>query len=176
MVEDTRASHLNIMLLFPLSFISTKNSLPSEVINLWNQGNLNSTIFVDCRIHIRLRLPTLYTTSTPPEATNYDFPEDLATLFNTSCHVFEEPKYLPPPRVQDHSIPLIEGSNPIKVKPYRYPHSQKAEIENMVIEKLNQGIIEPSTGPFSSPILLVKKERRILDILYELSCFKSYHG
>jgi hypothetical protein len=52
----------------------------------------------------------------------------------------------------------MEGSNPVKVKPYRYPHSQKEQIEKMIQEMLQQGIIQTSTSPFSSPIILVKKK------------------
>jgi len=65
---------------------------------------------------------------------------------------------LPPLRVQDHSIPLMEGSTLVKVKPYRYPHSQKEEIEKLVADMLQEGIIEPSNSHFSSPIILVKKK------------------
>ncbi|KAI5445729.1 hypothetical protein KIW84_013817 [Lathyrus oleraceus] len=69
---------------------------------------------------------------------------DLATIVTTFSDIFDEPKGLPPPRFQDHTIPLIEGSNPVKVRPYRYPHSQKAQIEKMVAEMLEQGIIQPT--------------------------------
>jgi hypothetical protein len=46
----------------------------------------------------------------------------------------------------------------VKIKPYRYPDNQKEQIEKMVLEMLQQGIIQPNTSLFSSPIVLVKKK------------------
>jgi hypothetical protein len=60
-------------------------------------------------------------------------------------------------RRHDHKIPLIQGSLPVNVRPYRYPHYQKNEIERIVVELLNTGVIRASTSPYSSPVLLVKK-------------------
>lgn len=59
---------------------------------------------------------------------------------------------------QDHSIPLLEHVIVVKVKPYRYSFSQKAEIERMVTKMLEEGLIQPSTSPFLAPILLVHKK------------------
>lgn len=66
-------------------------------------------------------------------------------------------KGLRPPRTQDHKVPLLKGTQPISVRPYRYPHYQKNEIEKFIKEMLCSGLIQPSQSPFSSPILLVKK-------------------
>ncbi|WVY96659.1 hypothetical protein V8G54_028810 [Vigna mungo] len=100
-------------------------------------------------------------TDTPSQSPLFVLPEDvapyLALLLRTYSSFFDTPKALPPPRCQDHSIPLMEGSQPVKVKPYRYPDSQKAEIAKLVQGMLEEGIIQPSKSPFSSPIILVKK-------------------
>lgn len=67
------------------------------------------------------------------------------------------PQTLPPVRPQDHHIHLLPHSKPVNVRPYRYPHLQKEVMANLIEEMLRNGIIRPSTSPFSSPVLLVKK-------------------
>ena len=54
--------------------------------------------------------------------------------------IFEPTKGLPPQRRQDHVIHLKEGAQIATIRPYRYPHYQKAEIEKLVAEKLEAGI------------------------------------
>lgn len=81
---------------------------------------------------------------------------DMAQLLTHFHQVFEPPN-LPRRRSHDHYIPLQPNSEPVSVRPYRYPYYQKIEIEKMVRELLQFGLIRPSNSPFSSPILLVKK-------------------
>jgi hypothetical protein len=69
-------------------------------------------------------------------------------------------KGLPPTRSHDHRILLKEDSTPVCVRPYRYPYFQKIEIEKIVRELLQSGVIRPSQSPFSSPVLLVRKADR----------------
>lgn len=68
------------------------------------------------------------------------------------------PGGLPPLKEREHQIVLKDGSDPVSVRPCRYPQFQKDEIENQIRDMLCAGIIRPSCSPFSSPELLVKKK------------------
>jgi len=83
---------------------------------------------------------------------------DLLGVLHKFAFVFRKPQGLPPVRSHDHAIPLLPGTAPVKVHPYRYPFSYKTEIEKTVQELLHDGLIQPNTSPFSSPIILVKKK------------------
>lgn len=72
--------------------------------------------------------------------------------------MFDEPTGLPPSRVFDHSIPLLSGAQLVNLRPYRYNPAQKDEIERQVVDMLCQGVIQSSSSPFSSPVLLVQKK------------------
>lgn len=61
-------------------------------------------------------------------------------------------------RACDHAIPLISGATPVNVRAYRYPPSLKDEIEKQMQVMLKQGLIQASSSPFSSPVLLVRKK------------------
>ncbi|KAJ0430223.1 putative nucleotidyltransferase, Ribonuclease H [Helianthus annuus] len=94
----------------------------------------------------------------PSSPVSPTYPPDLDKVLAEFTDVFQPPTGLPPSRNQDHRIQLLPYSNPVSVKPYRYPHFQKQEIERLVADMLQQGIIKPSTSPFSSPVLLVRKK------------------
>ncbi|PRQ22490.1 putative nucleotidyltransferase, Ribonuclease H [Rosa chinensis] len=81
--------------------------------------------------------------------------QDLLSLFDD---LFQPPTRLPPKRAIDHRITLLPNSGPVNVRPYRYAHSQKDELEAQVQEMLQAGLIRPSSSPYSSPVLLVKKK------------------
>ncbi|XP_062094224.1 uncharacterized protein LOC133800283 [Humulus lupulus] len=99
-------------------------------------------------------------TSNGAEITSVEakLPKEGHGLLTKFAVVFEEPKQLPPYRGVDHRFFLQPSSKPINVRPYRYPHFQKDVIEKLVKEMSDVGFIRPSTSPYSSPVLLVKKK------------------
>lgn len=72
--------------------------------------------------------------------------------------VFQDPLGLAPSRNYDHAIHLHEGVAIPDIRPYKYFHQQTNEIESLVNEMLQAGIIRSSISPYSSPIILVKKK------------------
>jgi hypothetical protein len=83
-------------------------------------------------------------------------PQDLQSILSKHQVVFSTPQGLPPScGVHDHSIPLVPGSLPPNIHPCLHPFSQKNEIEKMIQELLNVGVIHPSTSPYSSPVVMV---------------------
>ncbi|XP_071924436.1 uncharacterized protein [Coffea arabica] len=83
---------------------------------------------------------------------------ELNELLMQFKDIFEEPSELPPHRGHDHQIILKEGTVPVNLRPYRYHVFQKNEIEKLIQEMLQSGVIRHSTSPFSSPVVLVKKK------------------
>ncbi|PNY15662.1 retrotransposon-related protein [Trifolium pratense] len=81
--------------------------------------------------------------------------EELLKQFN---EVFKDCIQLPPERTKVHHIKLFPEHESVNVRPYRYPHHQKQEIEKQVNELLQAGVIQPSMSSFSSPVILVKKK------------------
>jgi hypothetical protein len=47
-----------------------------------------------------------------------DLPAPIQQLLESFSHIFAEPNELPPSRMCDHSIPLVEGAQPVSVRPY----------------------------------------------------------
>ncbi|KAK8936914.1 hypothetical protein KSP39_PZI012212 [Platanthera zijinensis] len=83
--------------------------------------------------------------------------EELDRVLAAFSTVFQEPTELPPHRDHVHRIPLTEGHHDINLRPYRYPPLQKDEIEKLVREMLQAGVIRPSNSPYASPVVLVRK-------------------
>ena len=59
--------------------------------------------------------------------------------------------------VVKHDI-YTDGSTPIRQRPYRTAPAQRDEITKYIYTMLEADIIEPSTSPWASPVVLVKKK------------------
>ena len=72
------------------------------------------------------------------------------------------PPGIPPHRGFEHTIELELGAKPIITTPYHHPKKFKDEIEQMIQEFLDKGWIHPSSSPFASSMVLVKKKDRTM--------------
>ena len=99
--------------------------------------------------------------------------QQLDELLNQFEDVFQKPTQLPPPRRYDYKIIIprrydykiiLNNDVPVSLKPYRYPHNQKSEIERQIKQLLSTGFIRESSSCYASPLVLVKK-RMILGIV-----------
>ena len=67
-----------------------------------------------------------------PDKPTATFPLVVQELLKEYAAVFQEPKGLPPTRDISHRIPLHSNSKSVQIKPYKYLHFQKIEIERLV--------------------------------------------
>ncbi|WVZ96354.1 hypothetical protein U9M48_042006 [Paspalum notatum var. saurae] len=82
----------------------------------------------------------------------------LESLLERFTALFQEPAGLPPQRAINLRIRLQPGIDAVAVRPYRYAHIQKDELERQCAEMLHQGVFRASSSAFSSPALLVRKQ------------------
>ena len=85
-------------------------------------------------------------------------PPEVEELLRSFSGVFAEPTELPPCRGGEHRIKLKNSERATTVKPYRYAHFQKMEVEKQVQAYVSKGLVSSSVSAFSSPSLLVKKK------------------
>jgi hypothetical protein len=84
---------------------------------------------------------------------------DMQAWFGKHERVFEPfPAGRSPDRGFGHVIDLEEGLKPLIATPYRHMKRFKDEIEKVIMELLAMGHIRPSSSPFASSIVLVKKK------------------
>ncbi|GJS02991.1 putative reverse transcriptase domain-containing protein [Tanacetum coccineum] len=65
---------------------------------------------------------------------------------------------LPPPRQVEFKIDLVPGAAPVACAPYRLAPSEMKELSKQLKELLEKGFIRPSSSPWGTPILFVKKK------------------
>eukprot|EP00253_Pinus_taeda_P019139 PITA_19139 len=84
---------------------------------------------------------------------------EMQQILNNHLPVFDKPHELPPSRGEhDHSITLVPGAQPPNMFPYRYLFTQKNEIEKIIKELLEEGVIRPGISPYSSSMVMVLKK------------------
>ena len=57
-----------------------------------------------------------------------------------------------------HSIPVVEGTKPIRQPPRRLGAEKDREVEEQVAQLVQRGMVEPTDGSWSSPVVLVRKK------------------
>ena len=84
---------------------------------------------------------------------------DIEPIIKKHQKVFEEIHLgLSPKRGFEHIIELEKDAKPVITTPYQHPQKYKDEIEKAIREILVMGHIQPSSSPFASPVVLVKKK------------------
>jgi len=58
----------------------------------------------------------------------------------------------------EHSIPVFPGTKPIRHAPRRLGPEKDSEVERQVGQLVEQGMVEPHHGAWSSPVVLVRKK------------------
>jgi hypothetical protein len=83
---------------------------------------------------------------------------EIQQLLDKYKDVFADlPPGLPPVRNIAHTIPLIPDAKPPAKRMYRLSPAELTEVKRQIADLLAKGFIEPSTGPYGSPILFVQK-------------------
>ncbi|XP_067947308.1 uncharacterized protein [Watersipora subatra] len=75
--------------------------------------------------------------------------------------------------------PIVEtlpGTMPIRSKPYNIPVGVRAEIKQQIDQMQEKYLISPSSGKWTSPVVLVRKKRWQLEILRRLPQTQCCHS
>ena len=97
------------------------------------------------------------------------------------CHEFADVLTSKPGKTSMilHTI-RTSSERPICQKPYRIPHAMRSEVKNAIDDMLAQDIIEPSSSPWSAPIVPIRKKDGTLRIcvdyrkLNQITYFDAY--
>ena len=84
-------------------------------------------------------------------------PSHWSNLVTEYSDVFEPPG-MPVERVIDHKIELEPGATPPYRHQYRVSAAELAEVRCQLDEYLEKGWIRPSSSPYSTPIVFIRKK------------------
>nr|GEY70482.1 hypothetical protein [Tanacetum cinerariifolium] len=99
----------------------------------WLSTKVSNKIVRKVEIHLIAMCVFPYSASTcmPVEAVTTDVHPALQQVIEEYEDVFAIPKELPPKRDHFYNIPLIEGDQPVNIRPYRHPPTQKDAIKDV---------------------------------------------
>ncbi|GJV92698.1 retrotransposable element Tf2 [Tanacetum coccineum] len=97
-------------------------------------------------------------------------PKELQQVVDQYDDVFAVNKELPPQRSYDHIILLFEGTQPVNIRPYKHPPTQKDAIKAMVRELLEAGL-NKNTAKGKFPIPIIKE---LIDELHGATIFSKF--
>src|SRR5205814_6146636 len=139
----------------PLDYEPKPPKLPPKV-RLTRQINSNDEVYL---LHLDeiYSLPEYLSNLTTEQATESPvIPEEYRDL--TEAFSKSKSEELPPHHGSlDHSIPLEKDSKPVFGPIYNLSETELQVLREYIEEKLRKGFIRPSTSPFGSPVLFVKK-------------------
>ena len=89
---------------------------------------------------------------------NDDQRQRMLELLRNHCHLFaQDVKDLKGCKYAEHSIILTGEHHPINQRPNRLPGAYREDVQAQITEMLEHGVIRPSTSPWASPLVCVKK-------------------
>ena len=110
--------------------------------------------------NILLHLPTLTTTESLQDVQiNPQLDESQQQAINSLLEEYQEGLTDMPglTNLGEHDIKLL-NKEPIKSKPYPLPHALRGEVTKEVQKMIDLGVVGPSSSPYASPIVMVKKK------------------
>lgn len=90
--------------------------------------------------------------------------------------IFEPPAGLPPDRGIEHVIPLIPDAQPVPQHMFCFAPAELTEVKAQVTDLQEQGMNEPSTLAYGSPILFVKKKTGELRMVVDYRALSKIDG
>jgi len=124
--------------------------------------------YASCTIHMgrQIRTSTCWKgnsqqPATSPDLSQLEFGNDtemrakLIVVLNKYAVVFTDK--VGRTKLIEHEI-LLKNPTPNAFKPYPYPQQKQIAIDDIVRDMETQGLVEPSTSPWASPVVLTKKK------------------
>ena len=138
-----------------LRVVRGQHTYPKQVVNCKSMRSISKHSDVECT-------GEFYVTSLKPKIIFFKHPKEIETLLHKYEKNFRDlPHGRPPDRGVEHNIVLEGGTSPIQIPPYRHPNKFIDEIEKAIQELLELGLIRPSSSPYASLVVLVKKRMEV---------------